>query len=362
MEKKFCTNCGSPLKEDAAFCVSCGTAVSRPQPEIPESQKPLEQPEQPVVQPAPEPAKPEKKKKSEKKKKKASKTALPICIALFVLVCSVNGFLGVRQATSAKNGEKLAMAMFQQIDLTGIKAANVVAEDDYDGSVADWIVDRAMEESKDKEQFDEEDFANYLEESEMIKTLTQHTGSLIYNIRTGAETEELTTDDVRQMLEDDRAMIKKHLNFEINENDIEKIVFELEKTKALEFTNPGVLRDKAPGLYYTIQYGLSDWILIGLLVLIALCVLALFLATRGKLRSFLGRTGLTVAIAGGASIGGAMLLSSFGDWLFESLGSLNFLGSIVSGAASNFLVPGFGIVALGIAMLCVRSFMKKEDA
>ena len=219
-----------------------------------------------------------------------------------------------------------------------------------------------MEESKDKEQFDEEDFANYLEESEMIKTLTQHTGSLIYNIRTGAETEELTTDDVRQMLEDDRAMIKKHLNFEINENDIEKIVFELEKTKALEFTNPGVLRDKAPGLYYTIQYGLSDWILIGLLVLIALCVLALFLATRGKLRSFLGRTGLTVAIAGGASIGGAMLLSSFGDWLFESLGSLNFLGSIVSGAASNFLVPGFGIVALGIAMLCVRSFMKKEDA
>ena len=394
MESKFCTNCGKPLKEGAAFCVFCGTAIKRPQPEISEPQQPTEQPieqpapapEQPVEQPAPQPApapeqpapepvKPEPKaktkaeKKAEKKaakkaakKKKASKTAMPICFALFVLLCSLNVFLGIRQATTAEKGAQLAMSVFQKMDLTEIKAANVVADDDYEGSVADWIVERAMEESSDKDQFDQKDFEAYLAESDMIKRLTEHTGSLISNIRNDTDVDELTTKDVRKMLEDDRAMIKKHLHFNINENDINKIVAELEKTNALDFTNPGTLREKAPGLYYAIQYGLSDWVLIGLVALIALCALALFLATRRKLRSFFGRTGITMAIAGGVSVGCAVLLTSLGDWLFDSLGSLGFLGSIVSAAANNFMLPGFGIVALGIALLCVRSFMKKEDA
>ena len=196
----------------------------------------------------------------------------------------------------------------------------------------------------------------------MIKKLTERTGSLVANIRADAEVEELTTDDLRKMLEDDRATVKKHLHFSLNENDINKIVSELEKSKVMELTNPGMLREQAPGLYYAIQYGLSDWVLIGLVALIALCALALFLATRRKLRSFLGRLGITMAIAGGVSVGCAVLLTSLGDWLFDSLGSLGFLGSIVSAAANNFMLPGFGIVALGIALLCVRSFMKKEDA
>lgn len=394
MESKFCTNCGNPLKEGAAFCVSCGTAINRPQPEISEPQQPTEQPieqpvpapEQPVEQPAPQPApvpeqpapepvkpapkaKTKAEKKAEKKaakkaakKKKASKAAMPICFALFALVCSLNVFLGMRQATTPKMGTQLAMTVFQNLDLTEMRASNLVADDDYEGSVADWIVERANEEGNGNQEFEKEDFEAYLAESGMIKKLTERTGSLVANIRADAEVEELTTDDLRKMLEDDRATVKKHLHFSLNENDINKIVSELEKSKVMELTNPGMLREQAPGLYYAIQYGLSDWVLIGLVALIALCALALFLATRRKLRSFLGRLGITMAIAGGVSIGGSVLLTNLGDWLFDSLGSLGFLGSMVSGAANNFLVPGIGMVALGVAMLCIRVFVKKENA
>ena len=391
MEQKFCTKCGNPIVKGGAFCTSCGAALPKqpvqtslytpqPQPEQPQSVQPQPEQPQPVqpqpVQPQPvqpQPVQPQPvqsqpsaapaaPKKPAKRKAGALLVSIYLCVTIFVLASCLNVVMGLRRVTTAEKGTELAMSAFRGIDLTEVKAAKVVADDDYKGSVADWIVERAMEESADKDQFDKKDFENYLAESKMIKSLTEHTGSLVWDIRNGVEGEELTTDDMRKMLENDKKMIKKHLNFNINEKDIDKIITELERTKALDYTNPGTLQRKAPALYYTIQYGLSDMVVMGLAALLAVCALLLFLVNRGRLRTFFGDMGVTLIFAGGACVCCSLALVAFGGWLFDSFKKLSFFGGAVSFVASNSMLPAMITLALGVGLLVAKLFIKKERA
>lgn len=417
MEKKFCTNCGAEIAESSAFCGACGTAVKIPQQEprpeddillkivppvleqgdlqIPEGtseipiqetpvyQEPVqEEPayqeqmqqtslhqgpvwQEPVQQAAVQyaaPVAPAPKKTVKVYPKRKAGTvfgSVMLCILVFIFAAAFTLIVGFRAATTQDSGEELVKEMIQAVDITEIPAASLVAEKDYEGSVADWIVEKAKAENNGKEQFDERDFEKYVEESKLVQELSEHFGSIVWNVREGEDSEKLNTDDIRKLLEDDRKMIKKHLNFNITDKDINKVVAEVERAKVLEYTSTEFLQDKAGSVYYSVQYGLSEVTLLAVAALLLVSILLVFLVNGWKLPPIFGDLGITFTVFGILFAGVTLGIKALGGMLFQKLGNFSFIGGGISNMMDCFLLPSFVILAVGIVLLIVKSLVKK---
>jgi len=322
--------------------------------QIPAQQAPVQHA---AVTPAPAPKKAAK--ASAKRKGGVVAGSVLLCILVFFFASAFTLLLGFRAATTQDSGAELVKEMFHAVDITEIPAASLVADKDYEGSVADWIVEKAKAENNGKEQFDERDFEKYVEESKLVRELSEHFGSVIWNVREGEDSEELDTDDIRKLLEDDRKMIKKHLNFNITDKDIDKVVAEVEKAKMLEYTSTEFLRDKASGVYYTVQYGLSDVTLLVAAVLLLVSVLLVFLVNGWKLPPVFGDLGITFTVFGILFAGATLGIKALGGMLFQNLGNFSFIGGGISSVMECFLIPEFVILAVGVALLIVKPIVKK---
>ena len=426
MAAKFCTQCGKPLEEDALFCSACGTAVkvfrqvtqpaehprteqtslaaepavliqppvAEPEapareepaqeeiaqeevaqedaaPEVPAQQIPVQQiPAQqipvqqiPAQQQYAPPAETAAKKKAPGKRKSGTVVgSVLLCILVFVFLTAFVLLLGLRASTTQDSGAALVKEMISNVDVREIPAANLVADKNYEGSLADWIVEKARAESNGKEQFDERDFEKYVEESKLVKELSEHLGSLVWNIREGEDGEELTTKDIRRLLESDRKAIKKHLNFNITDKDIDKVIAEVEKSKALEYTSTDFVRENAGGVYYAVQYTLSPVTFVGAILLLLLGLFLVCLVNRWKLLPIFHDLGITLVVFGAVFGAAAFVMGWMSDLIFKDLGSLAFIGGGVAGMMNSFLIPSAVILAVGIGLLIAKSVIKKTQA
>lgn len=415
---RFCTSCGKPVAEGALFCGACGAAVEAPQeatqptpviaeaplteqvpveavqtpeaePEVPAQEVPVqEEPapeeapvqeeasrEEPVqqvpmqqqqmqYQPAPpaEPAPKKEKKASGKRGGGIICLSVLLCIFLFIFATAFVLLLGLRASTSEESGTALVKEMVSSVDIREIPAANVVADKNYEGSVADWIVEKAKAESNGKEQFDERDFEKYVEESKMMQEISEHFGSLVWNIREGEDGDELTTKDIRKLLENDRKTIKKHLNFNITDKDIDKVIAEVEKSKVLEYTSSDFIRENAGGVYYAVQYTLSPLTLVVVIGLLLLSVLLICLVNRWRILPIFNDVGVTFLVFGIIFGGATFFMMWMSDLLFSGLGNFAFIGSGIAGAMTSFMIPSVIILVVGIGLLIAKKFIKKAQA
>lgn len=324
------------------------------------AKEPIAQPT-PAVQPAPQaPVKPQKPAKPPYKRKAGTViVSILLCILVFLFATVLTVLLSLREATTKESGTQLVSDMFQSVDVTQIPAASLVADADYEGSLADWIVEKAKEQNKGVEQFDQGDFEDYLAESAMVQQLSEQMGSLVWNVRQDDRGEELKAEDIRTLLENDRELIQKHLHFNISEKDIDKVVAEMENAKVLDYMSVRTLRREASGVFYATQYGLSLWVLIVIAVLTVGAMLLVCMANRWKFIPISNDLGVTLTLSGSLILLPSLVLMGFGGLLFQSLEGLSFIGSVISGLMGNFLIPSLIVFATGVVLLIAKTIGKK---
>lgn len=391
MEMKFCTKCGTPLKAGARFCAACGNKipVAAEQPKAAEAPQVIEQPvaveevkpvRQPVVAEAPksapqpvqkpvQPAKaPVQKQPKAPKKSKLSLSkrsggtvmlATLVCVFVFLFSILLTAVVGLRNATTRASGKELAKTIIENVDITEVPAASLIADEDYEGSVADWIVEQAQAQSNIKEQFNKSDLADYLEDSEMVKQLSERIGALIWNIREDNRDKILDADELRELLEQDRRTIREHLNFELSDRDINNIINEMEEAEVFDYLNVRQLRREVPGAVYAVQYGLSIWAVLIVAALVVGFIVLLCLVNRWNILAILKDLGITLTVSGALLTIPTLFLVLFSGLVFQGAELVIAIDEIISSLAGYLLVPAAIMLAVGIVFTVVRALLKK---
>lgn len=348
MEMKFCPKCGNAINPGATFCTSCGTSIADIQQAAPFVVT------APVGSPVAAPAK-----TSEKRSGGVKTLSVLLCICLFTLASFFVALVGLRAATTEERGTEIVKSVVGNMDVRKIPAANLVADEDYDGSVADWIVEKAKAESNGKEDFDERDFEKYLEESRVVKQMTKRIGSLVWDIRSGYSSNEMDEKEFRELLESDREIIKKHLHFNISDKDIDQIVNEVEKSNVLDYMSADRLQEEASGLFGFVRFALSPallWIVIGLMVL---CLVLLALVNRWNLVYACGDSGITLTIAGALMLVSILSSMSMGGSTLKSIELTTLIQNCVSYLMKGYLAPCIGILVVGVALIVAKILLQK---
>jgi len=401
MEMKFCTKCGKPLKPGVRFCAACGNKIVQPaeevhsapveapkppqqpvaveapknveQPVIAEEPKIVQQPVQKPVQPAKAPAQKPAKAPVQKQPKAPKKSKLSlsrrsggtlvlatlVCVFVFLFSIVLTGVIGLRNATTKESGKALAKTIIENVDITEVPAASLVADEDYEGSVADWIVEQAQAQSNIKEQFNKSDLADYLEDSEMVKQLSERIGALIWNIREDNRDKILDADELRELLEQDRRTIREHLNFELSDRDINNIINEMEEAEVFDYLNVRQLRREVPGAVYAVQYGLSIWAVLIVAALVVGFIVLLCLVNRWNILAILKDLGITLTVSGALLTIPTLFLVLFSGLVFQGAELVIAIDEIISSLAGYLLVPAAIMLAVGIVFTVVRALLKK---
>lgn len=414
MAARFCYMCGNPLPESARFCVSCGTPVDQtpapaepapvttPDPEpIPEPvavldsepvSEPVAEPDpepvpEPVAEPDPEPIpepvfeqpvptpvyttgpqpdyiqpeEQEKPKKERYKKRGVLRTivAVPLCILVFLFATMS---LVVWDAASLLDSENLAKAVtdtVENIDLTEIKAVDVLGDsmevEDQDASIVEWAITEIAKTSEGTIEVSKKDVEKFLKESTIPAFLNETVASYADALLGDGEDAGVTKKELTKLFEENAELAEEVFDVQIGDEEIEYFVDSLEENGIMEMLEPGTIEKTMKnemGETFSILKNVSKYTMLLFVLLVALTVLFIVLLSANNRWNMLrtsGDVGILLTILGVVTTAVALSGTFIGDIL--PLGEM--VVSVMESFLMSTLVPALITLGAGVLLILV---------
>lgn len=374
MAAKFCHICGAPLYAGGRFCEKCGTAVLNEPGEtmVPRGNEfghqvvngavpvsVVERREMPVKGPAAAPVR----KKRGHRPRGVLRTILAVFLCILIFLCSTVALvlLSVRTAVSQENMQVCLERAVEDLDLDEIPAAGLIPDAGEDDSVMDCLIGLAEANGL---KLKKRDVEKLLEDSVIVDALCEKMSLYVEDICADTTRAAIDDDDIRNALERDRALISEIFDESMSDREIENITEFVDDSGALEIFNVRELKKAAPAIYYSVQYGLSYWVigLLGVLVLVWIVLLAL--VNRWSLTRITGDLGITLTVVGVVVLVPAVFASLLMGSLLKGVPGGNLIAQLVSrvlmgGQLYNLIVLGVGVVLIVVSCV-IRAITKKR--
>lgn len=335
---KFCPRCGTELNDTQQYCHGCGSAFYAPEAPAPE----------PAFQPAKSQPRPT--------KRTRSVGAVLLCILLYGCCVGFILLMNLRTLTSQTVLQNTMENVVMNVDLTEIPAAEVIANADPDTSMAQWIADSIEKSYVVDVDIDENDVQEFLEDSSILPFIAEKASAYMDGIRTGSEDAAISEEELEDLLWDNRDEIEDLVGIPLTQSDVDKVVNQASSKGMLQAFQPQQLEQNVPAVYNVAQVGLSNGLLIGLVLLMLVLSVLVAACYRWNFGQACGSVGITLTVSSGFFV----VVSLVGQLLSNSGNSL--VMYVVKSILQSCMGVSLTIFILGVILIVVDQVTKKLQA
>ena len=318
-----------------------------------------------------------------------------LCILLFASTLVTMLVADVKVATNKDNLQKVLSSTLSAPawQMGPVTAAAGAQFDVTSGNLSDYLVEYAYEAIGGNElPFTLEDVKAFVEESTLKDFIAEKSASIINDIYTGENTTDISAEEIKKLLTENKDLIKKHFDVELTDAKIQETVAAIEEIPAMQeirevgiaamITGPGVAPDAESGedmgvgsaptnsvadILSTVRALTSDTVLLICIGVCAVLVGLLFLCAWKKPYSAMFYSGSTFTFAGLiflvptliAWLAAGTWLQLFGD--IPLVGPLSRVILMLTGGVCG-AVTGLGIALIAGAVVLKVTTNKKIAA
>ncbi len=289
--------------------------------------------------------------------------AIPLCILIFIFSFAS---LLVWDVNQIFQGEQLAEVITDTIDnmdLTEIKAVDVVGDkmdiENKDDSIIEWAIAEIAETSEGTIDVTEKDVRKFLKESTIYPFITEVLNAYTDEFFKNGDEASVSKKELTKLFEENAELAEEIFGVKVGDKEIEYFVNSLEESGVLETLEPGGMKHALGGVYDAFQY--VQYLIVALIVFLLLTALFIFLLAlnnRNILRTC-GDVGILLTIIGvmmtAVALAGNLIASLIPG---ESI-ALTLVTTLLDSFLMSTLIPALAVLGLGVVLIVAQIVGKK---